>query len=195
MILSDRDIKKIIKEGRLAFKPKLDEADQIGPASIDLRLSPIFKVFRLERNSLLDPKKGLPKNFMKTYRIKSGKCFILHPNNFILASTVEYIKVSNGIAVRVEGKSSLARMGILAHTAGFIDPGFEGEITLEISNQSNIAVKLYPGMYICQIAVEQMSSPAEKPYNKRKKSLYMKQKGPTTANTKNLFKKNKKGGK
>lgn len=187
MILSDRDIKKMIKKGRLGFKPQLD-IDQIGPASIDLKLSPIFKVFHLEKHSLLDPRKGLPKDFMKTYKMKSGEQFILHPNNFILASTIEYIKVPDDISVRVEGKSSLARMGILVHTAGFIDPGFEGTITLEISNQSNMAVVLYPGMYICQIAVEQMSSPSENPYNKRKKSLYMKQKEPTIANTKNLFK-------
>lgn len=187
MILSDRDIKKTIKKGKLVFKPKLD-ADQIGPASIDLKLSPIFKVFHLEKQSLLDPKKGLPKDFMKTYKMKPGESFIIHPNNFILASTIEYIKVPDDISVRVEGKSSLARMGILVHTAGFIDPGFEGTITLEMSNQSNIAVVLYPGMYICQIAIEQMTSAAETPYNKRKKSLYMKQKEPAIANTKNLFK-------
>lgn len=187
MILSDRDIKNLIKEKKLVFEPKL-ENDQIGPASIDLKLSPVFKVFHLEKQSLLDPRKGLPNDFMKTYKMKPGENFILHPNNFILASTTEYIKVPDDITVRVEGKSSLARMGILVHTAGFIDPGFEGTITLEISNQSNLAVVLYPGMYICQIAVEEMSSPAEIPYNKRKKSLYMKQKEPTMADTKNLFK-------
>lgn len=187
MILSDRDIKKTIKEGKLVFKPKLN-SDQIGPASIDLKLSPIFKVFHLEKHSLLDPRKGLPKDSMKTYKMKPGENFILHPNGFILASTIEYINVPDDIIVRVEGKSSLARMGILVHTAGFVDPGFEGTITLEISNQSNLAVVLYPGMYICQIAVEYLTSPSEIPYNKRKKSLYLKQKEPTAANTKNLFK-------
>jgi dCTP deaminase len=186
MILSDRDIKKTIKEGKLVFKPKL-KASQIGPASIDLKLSSIFKVFNIEKQSLIDPKKGLPKDYMKTYRLKSNEQFILHPNSFILASTVEYIKVPNNISVRVEGKSTLARMGILVHTAGFIDPGFEGTITLEISNQSNLAVVLYPGMYICQVAVEYLTSPAENPYNKRGKSLYMGQKNPTQADTKNLF--------
>ena len=112
---------------------------------------------------------------------------MVHPNNFVLASTLESIKVSDDMVVRVEGKSSLARMGILVHTAGFIDPGFEGDITLEISNQSNIAVAIYPGMYICQIACEPLSSRAEVPYNKRKKSLYSNQKGPVEANTSNLF--------
>ncbi len=186
MILSDKDLKKAISEKKLIFQPKL-ESEQIGPASIDLKLSPIFKVFHAERNSLLDTKKELPKDFYKTYKLKNDEFFILHPMSFILASTIEYIKVPSDMVVRVEGKSSLARMGILVHTAGFVDPGFEGAITLEISNQSNLAVTLYPKMYICQIAVEMMSSPAETPYNKRKKSLYLKQKGPTEAKTRNLF--------
>jgi dCTP deaminase len=185
MVLSDRDIKKAIKIRELVFKPKLNE-DQIGPASIDLRLGHIFKVFHIEKLSLLDVKKGLPKDFTKTYKLK-GERFILHPNGFILASTIESIKVSRNLVVRIEGKSSLARMGILVHTAGFVDPGFEGDLTLEISNQSNLAIALYPGMYICQIACEHLSSPAEVPYDKRKKSLYLKQKGPKEADTKNLF--------
>lgn len=186
MILSDRDIKKAIKKGRLAFEPKL-KPDQIGPASIDLKLSPIFKVFNTEKESLLDIKKGLPKNFTKTYKLKKGERFILHPNSFILASTLEYMKIPDDLVIRLEGKSSLARMGIMVHTAGFFDPGFEGTATLEISNQSNLAVALYPNMYICQIAVHQMSSPADVPYDKRRKSLYSKQKEPTEADTKNLF--------
>ncbi len=186
MIFSDREIKKVVAEKKLIFKPTL-KADQIGPASIDLKLSPIFKVFHVEKQSLLDPKKGLPKDFMKRYKMKPGDHFILHPNNFILASTIESVKVPYNMALRVEGKSTLARMGILVHTAGFVDPGFEGTITLEISNQSNMAVVLYPGMYICQVAIEELSSPAEKPYNKRKKSLYMKEKEPTEAKTDNLF--------
>jgi dCTP deaminase len=121
----------------------------------------------------------------------------LHPNSFVLAATLEYVKVPSDLVLRVEGKSTLARMGILVHTAGFVDPGFEGTLTLEISNQSEIPVALYPGMYICQIAVEYLSSPAEVPYNKRKKSLYSKQKYPQVAKLENLFdktnyKKNKK---
>ena len=186
MILSDKDIKKSIKKKELIFYPKLTN-DQIGPASIDLKLSNIFKVFHTEKQSLLDTKKGLPKNFTKTIKLKKGENFILHPNNFVIASTVERIKVPDNMVIRVEGKSSLARMGVLVHTAGFVDPGFEGEITLEISNQSNLAIAIYPNMYICQIACEFLSSPSEVPYNKRKKSLYLKQRGPTEANTDNLF--------
>jgi dCTP deaminase len=185
MVLSDRDIKKAIKDKELVFKPKLKNG-QIGPASIDLRLGNTFKVFHVEKLSLLDVKKGLPKDFTKTYKLR-GESFILHPNGFILASTVESIKVPRNMVVRVEGKSSLARMGILVHTAGFVDPGFEGDLTLEISNQSNLAIALYPGMYICQIACELLSTPAKVPYDKRKKSLYLKQKGPKEADTRNLF--------
>ncbi|MCK6462391.1 MAG: dCTP deaminase [Candidatus Pacebacteria bacterium] len=187
MILSDRDIKKAIKEKGLQFTPKL-KPNQIGPASIDLKLSNIFKVFNVEKQSLLDIKKGLPKNFTKHYKLKDGEPFVLHPHNFILASTKEFVKVPDNLVLRVEGKSSLARMGILVHTAGFIDPGFEGTITLEISNQSNLAVAIYPNMNICQIAVHSMTSPSEVPYNKRKSSLYMNQSDPTEASTKNLLK-------
>jgi len=189
MIFSDRDIKKIIQKRKLIFKPSLTK-DQISPASIDLKLGNVFKIFDVSKQYLLDTKKGLPnKKFIITRRIKKGKAFILHPNNFVLASTKEYVKVPNDIILRVEGKSTLARMGILVHTAGFVDPGFEGTLTLEISNQSNLPVALYPDMYICQIAVEKLSSPAEVPYNKRKKSLYSRSAGPVAAKIVNLFEK------
>ncbi len=185
-MLSDRDLKRVIKEGKLKFLPKL-KPDQIGPASIDLRLSRHFKFFRVDKFSLVDTKQPLPQNFMEAVTLKDDEPFIIHPMNFVLASTAEYVKLSADLAMKVEGKSSLARMGVLVHTAGFVDPGFEGALTLEISNQSNVAVALYPNMYICQVGLYELSSPAEKPYNKRKKSLYLKQKGPTEVKTKNLF--------
>ena len=186
MVLSDRDLKKIIKQKKLVFIPAL-KPDQIGPASIDLKLHNEFKLFHINKLCLLDPKKGLPHEFMSTERKKDGEAFILHPNEFVLASTKEYVKVPDYILLRVEGKSTLARMGILVHTAGFVDPGFEGTLTLEISNQANLPVAIYPDMYICQIAVEYLSSPAEVPYNLRKKSLYSKARGPMAAKSKNLF--------
>ena len=189
MILSDRDIKKAIKDKKLIFKPFLSE-DQIGPASIDLKLGPVFKIFNITKQHLLDIKQGIPNDdFIITKKLKKNEPFILHPNNFVLAATKEYVVVPDNMILRVEGKSTLARMGILVHTAGFVDPGFEGTLTLEISNQSNLPVALYADMYICQIAVEYISSPAEIPYNKRKKSLYSKSRGPMIANTKNLFEK------
>lgn len=185
-MLSDRDLKKAILKKELQFTPKL-KPDQVGPASIDLRLSRVFKFFRIDKFSLIDTKQPLPQHFMNSITLKDNEPFIIHPGSFVLASTKEYVKLPDSLAMKVEGKSSLARMGILVHTAGFVDPGFEGTLTLEISNQSNVAVALYPNMYICQVAVYELSSKAEIPYNKRKKSLYLKQKRPTEVRTKNLF--------
>lgn len=185
MILSDRDLKAVVANGKLKFRPKLN-ADQIGPASIDLRLGDTFMVFRPGRHKELDPKKGLPVNFMEKIVLR-GRPFILHPGNFVLASTREYLTVPDDYVVNVEGKSTLARMGILIHTAGFVDPGFEGALTLEVSNHADLPVLLHPGMYVCQIAIHELSSPAIRPYNKRKKSLYQRSRGPAAARTKNLF--------
>ena len=190
MILSDRDIKKDIKDGRIRFMPKLSN-DQIGPASVDLKLDNKFKIFKQGKYLHLDVKEGIPLEFMEDVIIKKDEAFILHPGTFALASTKEYIYLPDDITVKVEGKSTLARMGILVHTAGFVDPGFEGTITLELSNQANLPIAIYPDMYICQIDFHTMSSPAEVPYGKRKKSLYSKSVGPKNADTKNLFEKKK----
>lgn len=189
MILSDRDIKTHIKEGKLGFEPKLSD-DQIGPASIDLKLGNTFKVFKQGKLLNLDVKKGIPAEFMEEVVVSEGESFILHPNTFALASTVEYVSVPDDLTLKVEGKSTLARMGILVHTAGFIDPGFEGSITLELSNQASLPIAIYPGMYICQVDCHMMSSPVEVSYKNRKKSLYSKSAGPKGANTENLFSKN-----
>lgn len=185
MILSDRDLKAIIASGELTFRPKL-AADQIGPASIDLRLGNTFLVFRPGRYVELDPKKALPADYMERIVLRD-RPFILHPGNFVLASTREYLNVPDSYVVHVEGKSTLARMGILIHTAGFVDPGYEGTLTLEVSNHADLPVLLHPGMYVCQIAVHVLSSSAIRPYSKRAKSLYRKNRGPAAARTKNLF--------
>ncbi len=189
MILSDRDMKRYIKEGKLKFEPVLND-DQIGPASIDLKLSNVFKIFKTERYLNLDVKKGIPDDYMEKITVNDHEPFILHPHMFALAATKERITVPRDLSVKVEGKSTLARMGLLVHTAGFVDPGFEGVITLELSNQANLPIAIYPGMYICQINCQVLSSPAERPYNLRKKSLYSnKVSEPGTANTANLFEK------
>lgn len=190
MILSDRDTKRYIKKRKLRFSPKLSD-DQIGPASIDLKLGNVFKTFRPERYLSLDIKKGIPLEYLETIIVKDDSPFILHPHMFVLAATKEYVAVPDDISMKVEGKSTLGRVGLLVHTAGFVDPGFEGHITLELSNQSNLPITIYPGMYICQVDCHMMSSPAEVPYNKRKKSLYSKQRGPVAPNTKNLFERKK----
>ena len=189
MVLSDRDIKKAIKEGDIVFMPKI-LTEQIEPASIDLKLGSIFKVFIIHKKPCVDLRERIDFNkLVDTQILKDGEGFVLHPNHLVLASTKEYIKLSNRIAARAEGKSSLARVGLLVHTAGFVDPGFEGTLTLEISNQSEIPIILYANMYICQIALELLSSPCEYSYSERKKSLYQKSKGPAVSNTANLFKK------
>lgn len=191
MILSDKDIKKAIKDGDLIFREKLPN-DQIEAASIDLKLGSIFKIFKHTSESALDLKKGVDfKKIMDTFEVDKKKGFILHPNRFVLVSTKEYMTLSKRIVARAEGKSSLARMGLMVHTAGFVDPGFEGSITLEISNQAEIPIVLYPDMYICQIAVEWLSSPCEMSYKDRKKSIYQDSEGPKEASVQNLFKKKK----
>ena len=187
MTLSDKDMKRYIKEGRLTFEPTLSD-DQIGPASIDLKLGNVFKIFRPEKYLALDVKEGIPEDYMEKIEVGDHTPFILHPHTFALAATQERIRVPDDLSVKVEGKSTLARMGLLVHTAGFVDPGFEGSITLELSNQATLPITIYPGMYICQINCNMLSSPAERPYNVRKKSLYLNKGGePVTPNTRNLF--------
>lgn len=186
MILSDQDLKCAIRDGRLRFSPDLLD-EQIGPASIDLRLGCEFKVFRPGRYVAMDPKKEIPLDYLELITRGREEPFVLHPNQFVLASTYECVKVADDLSMRVEGKSTLARMGIMVHAAGYVDPGFEGALTLEIANNGPVAVYLHPGMYICQVAVGKLTSPAECPYNQRKRSLYMGDRGPMAPKTNNLF--------
>ncbi len=187
-MLSDRDIKKLLKKKPNGFKIKPEiEPRQIGPASIDFRLGDTFLIFKRGHHLELNPRTGIPPDFMERIVLNREQPFVLHSNNFVLAATVEHVTVPDDHVLRVEGKSTLARMGILVHTAGFIDPGFAGNITLEISNHADLPVLLYPGMFICQIAVHKLSSKADIPYNKRKRSLYHGGAGPAPASTKNLF--------
>ena len=190
MVYSDKDIKQGLKDETFSFKEPIDQ-NQIEPASIDLKLGDVIKIFNPLECPFIDIKKkeSLPQ-IMQTIKVDKEKGFVLHPGKFVLASTKEYIKLSNKVLARVEGKSSLARLGLLVHTAGFVDPGFEGALTLEISNQSEISIILYPDMYICQIAIEDLKTPCEKSYTQRKKSLYSKADGPQESNISNLFKKN-----
>lgn len=186
MILPDHEIRSAIADGRLGFTPTLLD-EQIGPASIDLRLSNTFRVFRPGRITVIDPRSGIPPEYLETLTLDADTPFVLHAGEFVLAATVEYVKIPDDLAGRVEGKSTLARFGILVHSAGYVDPGYEGVLTLEISNRLEIAVQLYPGMYICQIAIEKLSSAAACPYHARPRALYLGDRGPTEARTANLF--------
>lgn len=178
MILSDRDIKKAIASGRVKIESNQTELFQyIHASSMDLRLGNVFKVYEHSKYAVLDPKN--PKTFAQNMRIitiPDGEPFIVQPGEFILGVTQEKITVPDDLVVRVEGRSSLGRLGIIVHsTAGFVDPGFIGTITLEISNLNRLPVALYPGMRVCQLAFEMMSSPAETPYNLKPHSKYQNQ--------------------
>ena len=179
MILSDRDIQKIISSGRVKVKGWSGEP-HLHASSMDLHLSNVFKVYDHSKFAVLDPRNLESfKGNMRTITIEGDDPFMVQPGEFILGVTREKITVPDDLVVRVEGRSSLGRLGIIVHsTAGFVDPGFSGTITLEISNLNRLPIALYPDMRICQLAFLQMSSPAEMPYNKKPFSKYQGQELP-----------------
>jgi len=180
MILSDRDIRARLRTGELAIEPLSDEALQIQPASVDLRLGREFLVYRPAQVTVLDP--GDPAGIaasMDRVLIEPELAFVLHPGEFALGTTIERVKMPSDLVGMVDGRSSIGRLAVVVHaTAGFIDPGFEGQVTLELSNIGSIAVKLYPGLRIAQIVMHQLSSPAESPYGLQRGSHYQLQTGP-----------------
>jgi dCTP deaminase len=180
MILSDRDIRARLRTGELAIEPLSDEALQIQPASVDLRLGREFLVYRPAQVTVLDP--GDPAGIaasMDRVLIEPELAFVLHPGEFALGTTIERVKMPSDLVGMVDGRSSIGRLAVVVHaTAGFIDPGFEGQVTLELSNIGSIAVKLYPGLRIAQIVMHQLSSPAELPYGLQRGSHYQLQTGP-----------------
>ncbi|MBI5413959.1 dCTP deaminase [Candidatus Peregrinibacteria bacterium] len=181
MVLSDRDIKAKIQDGSIRILSSNDGyLDQIHASSMDLRLGKYFKVYKAGKYVLLDPKKlSGQENLTHMIEIHGDEPFLVQPGEFALGVTLEKIALPNDIVARVEGRSSLGRLGIVVHsTAGFIDAGFEGTITLEISNVNKMPIALYPGMRVCQIAFEQMSSPAEIPYGKKSSAKYQGQELP-----------------
>ena len=180
MLLSDRDIKAEISAGRVKVEP-FDGA-MIQPSSVDVRLDRFFRVFENHKYSVIDPSIE-QSDLTREVAVEANEEFILHPGEFVLASTYEVITLPDDIAGRLEGKSSLGRLGLLTHsTAGFIDPGFSGHITLELSNVANLPVKLFPGMKIGQLCLIKLSSPAENPYGSALYgSRYQGQRGPTAS--------------
>lgn len=178
MLLSDRDIRARVDMGDIELDPFTPE--MIQPASIDVRLDRFFRVFNDRQYTYVDPAEDQGE-LTEQFSVSEGEPWILHPGEFVLGSTLERVHISNQIAARLEGKSSLGRLGILTHsTAGFIDPGFNGYITLELSNVSPLPVKLWPGMKIGQICFFELSSPAEHPYGSQALgSHYQGQRGPT----------------
>ena len=178
MLLSDRDIAAEIKNGRVKVEPF--EAKMIQPSSVDVRLDRFFRVFENHKYPHIDPSVE-QSELTREVSTDGSEPFVLHPGEFVLASTYEVITLPDDIAGRLEGKSSLGRLGLLTHsTAGFIDPGFSGHITLELSNVANLPVKLFPGMKIGQLCLIKLSSPAEHPYGSAiYGSRYQGQRGPT----------------
>jgi dCTP deaminase len=178
VILSDRSLREAIAAGRLVIDPLDDDAIQ--PSSIDVRLDNHFRVFYTARHPYIDVKQPM-EDLTELVEVKPDDAFILHPGEFVLGSTLEQVGIPPDLAARLEGKSSLGRLGLMTHsTAGFLDPGFTGHVTLELSNVANLPITLYPGMRIGQIAVFQLTTAAERPYGSRGVgSKYQGQRGPT----------------
>ncbi|MCM2577781.1 dCTP deaminase [Streptomyces meridianus] len=178
MLLSDKDIRAEIDSGRVRIDPY--DASMVQPSSIDVRLDRYFRVFENHRYPHIDP---AVEQFDLTRQVEpeGDEAFILHPGEFVLASTYEVISLPDDVASRLEGKSSLGRLGLLTHsTAGFIDPGFSGHVTLELSNMATLPIKLWPGMKIGQLCLFRLTSSAEHPYgSERHGSRYQGQRGPT----------------
>jgi len=178
MILSDRDILKKIKKGEIKIKPFV--GSNLQPSTLDLKLSRKIRVFDNWELGVIDVRERADSS--KVVKI-SVKGLIVHPGEFILGSTVEKVGLPNDIAAKLEGRSSLGRLGLIVHaTAGYVDPGFSGWLTFEISNISRLPIKLYADMKIAQICFFQMTSPAINPYGSKKlNSKYQGQKGPTAS--------------
>ena len=178
MLISDRDIRAEITAGRVKVEPFTEAMVQ--PSSVDVRLDRFFRTFENHKYEVIDPSLE-QSELTREVAVAPDDFFILHPGEFVLASTYEVITLPDDIAGRLEGKSSLGRLGLLTHsTAGFIDPGFSGHITLELSNVANLPVKLYPGMKIGQLCLIKLSSAAEHPYGSAVYgSRYQGQRGPT----------------
>lgn len=179
MILSDRDIKKAIKARRVQITPKPDFKTQLGPCSIDLHLGNTFAVFKHSSKAYVDLNNPLSINsIMSEIVVPKGEAFIMQPGDFALATTVENLKLADDIVGKIEGRSSLGRLGIIVHgTASIFDPGWDGKPTMELGNLGVMPVALYPGMRVCAFTFEELSSPAEKPFNKNKRhNIYNKQK-------------------
>jgi dCTP deaminase len=178
MIFSDGSIRKAIADGRIVIDPYRE--DFVQPSSIDLRVDRYFRVFENHRYSFIDPKQAQA-DVTTLIEVRADEPFMLHPGEFVLGSTLERVALAADIVARLEGKSSLGRLGLLIHsTAGFVDPGWDGYLTLELSNVANLPIAIYPEMKIGQISFYQLSQPADHPYGtKAAGSKYQGQRGPT----------------
>jgi dCTP deaminase len=180
MILSDVDIRRELNAGRIEIDPFDDECVQ--PSSVDLHVDAQFRVFANSRYPFIDVRAPMP-DLTELVEVKEDDPFILHPGEFVLGSTLERVALPNDMVARLEGKSSLGRLGLLIHsTAGYVDPGWDGYLTLELSNVANLPITIYPGMKIGQISFFRLTTPAAVPYGSRgTRSKYQGQRGPTAS--------------
>lgn len=180
MLISDRDIKAELESGRISLSPS--DPSMVQPSSVDVRLDRYFRLFDNHKYAVIDPAEEQPE-LTRLIEVDPEEGFILHPGEFVLGSTYEQVGLADDLAARLEGKSSLGRLGLLTHsTAGFIDPGFEGHVTLELSNVATLPIRLWPGMKIGQLCFFRLSSPAERPYGAGATfSRYLGQRGPTAS--------------
>jgi dCTP deaminase len=160
--VSDGTLRRLVEEGRLVVDPW--DPDLVQPASIDLRLGDSFRVFSNHKVTAIDLR-DVPANLTEEVVIEGDDAFVIHPGEFCLGRTLERIELPNDLVARVEGKSSLGRLGLIVHaTAGFVDPGWKGTLTLELNNLTRVPIKLYPGLPIAQLSVMALDRPAERPY-------------------------------
>ncbi len=174
MVLSDQDIVKYLEAGKIRISPQPDFAEQLGSCSIDFRLSNVFRIFEHSKYPSIDLRAEFDlANLMRKVVIPEGEAFTIQPGDFVLAATIETLEISDDIMARLEGRSSLARIGIIVHsTAGLFDPGWVGTATLELGNLGRMPVMLYPGMRICAFTFEKLSSPSRVPYKQKPGNKY-----------------------
>ncbi len=174
MILSDGDIKKALKKGRIVIKPRPDLNEQLGSSSLDLRLGSTFRVFKHRRVPFVDPfDPKTTEGMTEELKITKKEPYVIQPGEFVLGASLEWIELPDDIAARVDGRSSLGRLGLIVHsTAGHIDAGFKGIMTMEMANIGMMPIMLYPRMRICQLVFEPLSAPAERPYTKKPGAKY-----------------------
>jgi dCTP deaminase len=187
MLMSDRDIRASIESGQIGLEPL--EMGLLQPSSIDVRLDRFFRLFDNHKYAFIDPAEQQDE-LTRLIEVDPAEPFILHPGEFVLGSTYEFVTLPDDVAARLEGKSSLGRLGLLTHsTAGFVDPGFKGHVTLELSNVATLPIKLWPGMKIGQLCFFKLTSPSEHPYGSEKyASRYQGQRGPTASRSyKNFY--------
>ena len=180
MLLSDRDIIADVDAGRIRLDPW--DPSMVQPSSVDVRLDRFFRLFDNHKSPYIDPAEDQPE-LTRLIEVPADEPFVLHPGEFVLGSTYELVGLPDDLAARLEGKSSLGRLGLLTHsTAGFVDPGFTGHVTLELSNVATLPIKLWPGMKIGQLCFFRLSSPSARPYGSGASgSRYQGQRGPTAS--------------